>query len=291
MLNGVSEQTAGARSRGFENSSAQFMPIDASRIGFPRPAALRPALTLGRQNDVEIAPVARPHHAVVKTDCAHCSTRDLCMPAELRAKNPEKLNDAFGHSRKVGRGEAIYRVGDAFNNLYVTRAGSSKTVAMHRDGREQITGFQITGEFLGMEGVGSGKHMIDAIALEDSVVCAIPFKALEALGEQDRDFQHHLHKIMSREIVRESALLMLMGSMSAEERVAAFLMNLSKRYQDRGYSPAQFHLRMTREEIGCHLGLKLETVSRMFSRLQQRGLIDTHGKQIRILDIEGLANV
>jgi CRP/FNR family transcriptional regulator, anaerobic regulatory protein len=291
MLNGVTEQTADARSRGFENASVQFMPIDVSRMGFSRPATLRFPQKLTRQNDAEVAPMAQAHHVAVKAECARCSTRDLCMPATSRAKHQDKLNGVFGHSRKVGRGEAIYRAGDAFHNLYVARAGSSKTIVMHRDGRQQITGFQITGEFLGMEGIVTGKHTIDAIALEDSVVCAIPFKALEMLGEQDREFQRHLHKIMSREIVRESALLMLMGSMSAEERVAAFLLNLSKRFQDRGYSPTEFHLRMTREEIGCHLGLKLETVSRMLSRLQQRGLIDMQGKKARLIDMNGLSSV
>lgn len=291
MLNSVADQPAGARSRGFENPSLQVMPIDASRIGFSRPAALRPGLVPVWQNDVEIASIAVSHGVAVKTECAQCSTRDLCMPAASRVKNQDKLNGVFGNNRKVRRGEAIYRAGDAFHNLYVTRAGSSKTIVMHRDGKEQITGFQITGEFLGMEGIITGKHTIDAIALEDSVVCAIPFKALEMLAEQDTEFQRHLHRIMSREIVRESALLMLIGCMTAEERVAAFLLNLSKRFQDRGYSPTEFHLRMTREEIGCHLGLKLETVSRMFSRLQQRGLIDMHGKQTRIIDIEGLGSV
>nr|WP_144159346.1 helix-turn-helix domain-containing protein [Paraburkholderia sp. BCC1885] len=267
------------------------MPIDASRIGFSRPAVLRAAVEPIRQNDVEIAPFAVPHNIAVKTECAQCNTRDLCMPAASGTKGQDQMKGIFGNNRKVRRGEAIYRAGDTFHNLYVTRAGSSKTIVMHRDGREQITGFQITGEFLGMEGIVTGKHTIDAIALEDSVMCAIPFKALETLAEQDREFQRHLHKIMSREIVRESALLMLMGSMTAEERVAAFLLNLSKRFQDRGYSPTEFHLRMTREEIGCHLGLKLETVSRMFSRLQQRGLIDMHGKQTRIIDIKGLDSI
>jgi CRP/FNR family transcriptional regulator, anaerobic regulatory protein len=291
MLSSATDQLAGARSRGFENSRLQLIPMEASRKGFSHPAVSRPVLMLARQNDLQAAPTARPHRVAGRTECARCSTRALCMPAELRTKNSDKLSGVFGHSRKVKRGDAIYRAGDPFHNLYVTRAGSSKTVAIHRDGREQITGFQIAGDFLGMEGVGTGKHTIDAIALEDSLVCAIPFKVIEKLGGQDRDFQGHLHKIMSREIVRESALLMLMGSMSAEERVAAFLINLSKRFQDRGYSPAEFQLRMTREEIGRHLGLKLETVSRTFSKLQQRGLIDMQGKKARIIDMNGLSSV
>uniref|UniRef100_UPI003F4F961F helix-turn-helix domain-containing protein n=1 Tax=Caballeronia sp. LjRoot34 TaxID=3342325 RepID=UPI003F4F961F len=251
----------------------------------------RPVVMLVQQNAVKAVPIAKPLNLAVRVECTRCSTRGVCIPDGLKTKTPDTLDGVFGKSRKIRRGEAIYRAGDTFHSLYITRAGSSKTVAMHRDGREQITGFQITGEFLGMEGIGTGKHTIDAIALEDSVVCAVPFKGLETLGEHDKDFQRHLHKIMSREIVRESALLMLIGSMTAEERVAAFLINLSKRFNDRGYSPAEFHLKMTREEIGCHLGLKLETVSRMFSKLQQRGLIEMHGKQTRIIDIQGLDSV
>jgi CRP/FNR family transcriptional regulator, anaerobic regulatory protein len=213
------------------------------------------------------------------------------MPAALAEKNPAKLNGVFGNSRKVKRGEAIYRAGEQFHNLYIARAGSSKTVATLRDGREQITGFQIAGDFLGLEGISIGKHTVDAVALEDGQVCIVPYKALEALGNEDRDLQHHFHKIMSREIVRESALLTLMGSMTAEERVAAFLVSLSKRFRERGYSPAEFTLRMTREEIGSHLGLTLETVSRMLSLLQRRGFVDVRGKQTRILDIDGLATI
>ncbi|HTH60128.1 MAG TPA: helix-turn-helix domain-containing protein [Paraburkholderia sp.] len=224
-------------------------------------------------------------------NCRHCATRDLCMPATLRNQNAISPIGIFGNSRKVRRGETVYRAGDAFCNLYVIRAGSSKTVAMHTDGREQITGFQIVGDFLGMEGITSGKHTLDAIALEDSVVCVIPFATLEMLSCENKELQHHLHSMMSREIVRESAHMMLIGCMTAEERVASFLLSLSKRYRERGYSSTEFQLRMTREEIGCYLGLKLETVSRMLTRLQQRGAVSMKGKQARIVDIDSLERV
>lgn len=229
--------------------------------------------------------------AAPQIGCERCSSRDICIPPSLRHAQLAGLVGVFGNSRKIERGEAIYRAGDAFENLYVLRAGSSKTVAMHRDGREQITGFQICGEFIGMEGLTTGTHTLDAIALEDSQVCAIPYHALEKLSYSDRELQRHLNCLMSREIVRESAHLMLMGSMNAEERVAAFLVNLSQRYRERGYSATEFQLRMTREEIGCYLGLKLETVSRMLTRLQRRGLIQMNGKQARIVDLENLERV
>jgi CRP/FNR family transcriptional regulator, anaerobic regulatory protein len=171
------------------------------------------------------------------------------------------------------------------------RAGSFKTVVMHRDGREQVTGFNLAGDVLGLDGIGSGVHCCDALAIEDSQVCIIPFHQLEAMCRDVQPLQQHVHRLMGSEIVREATLMMLLGTMSADQRVATFLLNLSGKLKARGYSPAEFHLRMTREEIGSYLGMKLETVSRMLSKFQKDGLLDTHGKQIRILDMEGLSRV
>jgi CRP/FNR family transcriptional regulator len=127
-----------------------------------------------------------------------------------------------------------------------------------------------------------------AVALEDSEVCTIPFSHLEGLSREIQTLQHHFHKVMSREIVRDHGVMMLLGTMRAEERLAAFLLNLSQRFTARGYSPAEFYLRMTREEIGSYLGLKLETVSRAFSRFQEEGLIAVQQKHVRILNTPGL---
>jgi len=156
------------------------------------------------------------------------------------------------------------------------------------DGRNQVTGFQMAGEILGMDGISGEAHTCNAVALEDSEVCVIPFGQLEHLSREIQTLQHHFHKVMSREIVRDHGVMMLLGTMRAEERLAAFLLNLSQRFTARGYSPAEFHLRMTRDEIGSYLGLKLETVSRAFSHFQEDGLISVQQKHIVILDHAGL---
>jgi CRP/FNR family transcriptional regulator len=242
---------------------------------------------------------AYPVHMIAPTDtmksatarCSVCLMRPACMPAELSPANLSQLDTTICTSRPLKRGDALYRANDAFKSIYAVRVGSFKTVVMHRDGREQITGFQIAGDTLGLDGVDAGHHNCDAIALEDSTVCIIPFGQLEKLCRESRPIQHHVHQMMSREIVRESGQMMLLGTMTAEQRVAMFLLTLSRRFNALGYSAAEFNLRMTREEIGCYLGMKLETVSRMFSKFQRKQLVDTHGKQIRIVDPEGLASL
>ena len=163
-----------------------------------------------------------------------------------------------------------------------------KTDGLLEDVREQVTGFQMTGEIIGLDGISTEFHTCNSIALEDSEVCVIPYAKLEELSRKVEGLQHQFHKVMSREIVRDHGVMMLLGSMRAEERLAAFLLNMSQRFTARGFSSAEFHLRMTREEIGSYLGLKLETVSRAFSRFQDEGLIAVQQKHIRILDGAGL---
>jgi CRP/FNR family transcriptional regulator len=223
--------------------------------------------------------------------CAACSMRSICMPKGLTPDEFERMEALICPSRTIKQGETIYRANDSFKSIYAVRAGSFKTVVLHRDGREQVTGFHLAGDSLGLDGVCSGHHSCDAVALEDSKVCIIPFHLLEAMCREVKAVQQHLHRMMGGEIVRESSQMMLLGTMSAEQRVATFLLNLSDRLRMRGYSPAEFHLRMTREEIGSYLGIKLETVSRMLSRFQRDRLVDIRGKDIRILDHEGLVSV
>ncbi len=223
--------------------------------------------------------------------CSNCSMRNICMPSGLDADAYAKLDAVICTSKRVRRGDALYRSGTAFNNIYAVRAGSFKTVVNHPDGREQVTRFDIAGEALGLDGVYTDQHTCDAIALEDSVVCIIPFHLLELLCREVRVMQRHVHKMMSGEIVRESGQMMLLGNMRADERVAAFLLNISQRMKARGYSSTEFNLRMSREELGSYLGMKLETVSRTFSRFHREALIDAHGRLVRILDIERLKAV
>ncbi|HOB47219.1 MAG TPA: fumarate/nitrate reduction transcriptional regulator Fnr [Zoogloea sp.] len=224
----------------------------------------------------------------VKTACSQCNLRELCLPFGLDPRDVDQLDELVGSRRKIKRQQHLYRSGEVFEAIYAIRAGSFKTDVILEDGRDQVTGFQMTGEVLGLDGISTEHHSCNAIALEDSEVCVIPFSRLEELSRQVESLQHQFHKIMSREIVRDHGVMMLLGSMRAEERLAAFLLNMSQRFTARGFSPSEFHLRMTRDEIGSYLGLKLETVSRAFSRFQEEGLVAVQQKHIRILDTPGL---
>jgi CRP/FNR family transcriptional regulator len=226
-----------------------------------------------------------------KTACSTCSLRELCLPVGLSNEDMAKLDDLVFVRRTVKRGEYLFRAGHRFDSLYSARTGFFKTKLLLEDGREQVTGFHMAGELMGLDGIGPERHTCDAVALEDSEVCVIPFERLESLSREMEVLQHHFHKVMSREIVREHGVMMLLGSMRAEERLAAFLLNLSQRLSTRGYSAQEFNLRMTREEIGSYLGLKLETVSRVFSRFQEEGLIAVQQKNIRILKTAQLREI
>ncbi|QID17214.1 fumarate/nitrate reduction transcriptional regulator Fnr [Nitrogeniibacter mangrovi] len=226
--------------------------------------------------------------ADLKTACSQCNLQELCLPVGLGNAEIEQLDALVGARRRVKRHQHLYRAGDTFEAIYAVRSGSFKTNVLFEDGRDQVTGFQMSGEILGLDGISTDQHTCDAEALEDSEVCVIPFSKLEELSRAVESLQHQFHKVMSREIVRDHSVMMLLGSMRAEERLAAFLLNLSQRFTARGFSAAEFHLRMTRDEIGSYLGLKLETVSRAFSRFQDQGLISVQQKHIRIIDIDGL---
>ncbi|MDX9737347.1 MAG: fumarate/nitrate reduction transcriptional regulator Fnr [Azonexus sp.] len=225
---------------------------------------------------------------VIKTVCSTCNLRELCLPFGLSLEELERLDDLISTRRRIKRGDYLYRVGDGFDAIYAIRSGFFKTDVLLEDGREQVTGFQMGGELLGLDGISTEHHTCNAIALEDSEICAIPFARLESLSREIHTLQRHFHKVMSREIVRDHGVMMLLGTMRAEERLAAFLLNLSQRFTARGFSHAEFYLRMTREEIGSYLGLKLETVSRAFSRFQEEGHIAVQQKHVRILNVDGL---
>ena len=149
----------------------------------------------------------------------------------------------------------------------------------------------MAGEILGLDGIVNDQHTCEAIALEDTEVCVLPFDRIEEISREVNALQHHVHKIMSREIVREHGVMLLLGSMRAEERLAAFLLNLVQRLQARGFSKSELILRMTREEIGSYLGMKLETVSRTFSKFAEEGTIDVKQRNITILDAEALRRI
>jgi len=229
--------------------------------------------------------------SILKTACSNCNLRELCLPLGLTNDELKRLDDLVSIRRRLKRGDRLYSSGAPFDAIYAIRSGFFKTDVLIEDGREQVTGFQMAGELLGLDGISTEHHTCNAIALEDSEVCAIPFPRLESLSREIHTLQHHFHKVMSREIVRDHGVMMLLGTMRAEERLAAFLLNLSQRFEARGYSRTEFVLRMTRAEIGSFLGLKLETVSRVLSRFAQDGLIEVNQKHVRIVDPDGLRTI
>ncbi|HEX6004138.1 MAG TPA: fumarate/nitrate reduction transcriptional regulator Fnr [Burkholderiales bacterium] len=224
----------------------------------------------------------------LKAACSTCSLRELCLPAGLDIQEMQRVDRLVNRRRPVRRGDFLYRSGSALESLYAVRTGFMKSCVLHQDGREQVAGFHMMGELLGLDAIGSGAHVCDVVALEDSEVCEIPLARLERLSRDIPSLLQHFHRIMSREIVRDHGVMLLLGTMRAEERLAAFLLNLSQRFAARGYSPSEFHLRMTREEIGSYLGLKLETISRALSRFHDEQLIVVRTKHVKILDMEGL---
>ena len=230
--------------------------------------------------------------APLRTTCSTCNLRELCPPCCGLTRSERDAADLMVINRpRVRRGESLYRTGDRFTSLYAVRNGFFKTTAVLENGRDQVTGYTITGEILGMDAIGSNRHTCSAIALEDSGVCAIPFAGLQALAHEIPSLQQHLRNMMSREILHEQGVMLLLGSMIADERLALFLLDLSRRFAAQGQSPSEFNLRMTREEIGSYLGLKLETISRTLSKFQDEGLIVVQQKFIRILDHAGLERV
>ena len=217
--------------------------------------------------------------STLRVACSNCNLRELCLPLRLSLKEIERIEDMVTTRKRIKRGEALYRAADHFDCLYAIRLGFLKSTVMSSDGREQVIAFHMAGEMIGLDGIASDVHSCDVIALEDTEVCVLPY---------DRVLDAHFHKILSREIVRQHGIMLLLGSMHAEERLAAFLLNLSQRFEARGYSRSEFVLRMTRAEIGSYLGLKLETVSRVLSRFSHDGLIQVNQKHVQILNASGL---
>jgi CRP/FNR family transcriptional regulator len=224
----------------------------------------------------------------IKLACSNCNLRELCMPLALNEEELQKLDDLVTTRRKIPRGKTLYRNGERFSALYAIRKGFFKTTVASADGRDQVTGFQMAGEVIGLDGIVSDQHTCDAVALEDAEVCIMNFDLLEDLSREITALQRHVHKVMSREIVRENGVMLFLGSMHADERLAAFLLNLVQRLHIRGFSESELILRMTREEIGSYLGLKLETISRTFSKFVKQNIIEVKKRHVRILNADAL---
>lgn len=218
-----------------------------------------------------------------KNQCSSCSLKELCLPTGLREDEFDKLDSVIKQSRRLKKGEYLFHAGEPFQSVYAIRTGFFKTSVNTHDGRDQVTGFFMSGELMGMNGISSGLYTNDAVALEDSEVCELPFEKMDEVSQVLPTLNQHFFRLLSREIVRNQNVMLLLGNMRAEERLASFLLNLSQRLAARGFAANDFILRMSREEIGSYLGLKLETVSRTLSRFNHDGWIEVEHKHIRIL--------
>jgi CRP/FNR family transcriptional regulator len=232
---------------------------------------------------------ARPRPALYDVNlgeakCPTCKPQDHTLSAGLDAETTRQVDGLVAARIRLRTGQTLFRFGDRFTSLYWIRSGSFKTVSLLEGGYEQVAGYHMPGEIIGADGIGNDSQSCEAAALEDSEVSSLPFERIEALSRQNSGFQRNLHRLLSREITRTRSLTILLGTMPADQRLGAFLLDLSQRYQARGYSSCEFVLRMTRAEIASYLGLTLETVSRCFSRFQREGLLQVERRHVRLLD-------
>ncbi len=223
--------------------------------------------------------------------CSTCGLRNICLPRKLALDELKAFEFIIPHSKKVLKGDKLFRKADLFKNLYCIRIGSFKSSVTSRDGTEQVTGFYMPGEVLGLCGVSGNGHFCDVTALEDAEVCVVPYSKLEDFCNKNSQLNKNFLRFLSAEVVRGHKNLLSLGSLRADEKLASFLIDLSQRYEARGYSRTEFVLRMTRGEIGSFLGLKLETVSRVLSKFADSNLIEIHQKRVHILNLAGLKSI
>ena len=217
--------------------------------------------------------------------CATCALGQFCLPVGMSAEDTARLDTLARDRRRLTKGALLFEQGAPLSAVYAVRLGTLKTQCALSDGREQVTGFHLPGEIIGLDALGSGKYCSSATALEDSEVCVLPVAELETLARQIPTLQAQLHRLMGREIGEGHLHFLSLGQMRAEERLANFLLHLSERYALRGYSASEFNLRMSREDLGSYLGMKVETVSRLFTRLMETGVLQVKQRHVKFIDM------
>ncbi len=232
----------------------------------------------------DLAKVEHEHNIA----CKECSLYRLCLPLGLHSNDLAELDKIIKRSQSYSRGQALFSSDTPFKSIFVVRSGSFKTTVQASDGREQVTGFYFPGEFIGMDAIYEQAYKSNAKALESSSVCELPFEKLQEFGATMPQLQVQMMSRLSKELSGDKTLMFLLGKKTAEEKLATFLLSLSRRFQDRGFSARDFQLTMSRGDIANHLGLAVETVSRLFTRFQDEGLISLQGKAISLTDQDKL---
>ncbi|AHE97958.1 fumarate/nitrate reduction transcriptional regulator Fnr [Thioalkalivibrio paradoxus] len=223
--------------------------------------------------------------------CDQCSLKLLCLPVGLPENELWQLDEIVQRRRPIAKGQLLFRMGAPFTSVYAVRTGSLKTVLLADDGTEQVTGFTLAGEMLGLDAINRGRHPVSAVALESTSLCEIPFEKLDLLAGHLPSFRQHLMRTMSREIASDESLLALLGQRNAEQRLSAFLLSLSTRFRARGLMADHFALSMSRADIASHLGLTQETISRLFTQFRKQGLVEIHTRDLTLLDMDSLHRI
>jgi CRP/FNR family transcriptional regulator len=228
--------------------------------------------------------------AELRTDCCSCLLRGACPPCGLPGLHPKQLFPPQVYSRqRLAAGQVLYRKGDAFVRLHAVRTGSLKSSLTLADGRTQVAGFHLPGDVVGLDGVANDRHQSTVTALEDSQTCALDYGLLLELAQSLPAVQRDLYRLMSREASKAQWHLLMLGSMSAPERLAALLLSLSRHAAARGYSPHEFNVRMTRSDIGSYLGITAETVCRLLGDFKAMNLLEVDTRHIRFVDLPAFA--
>ncbi|MBK8186005.1 MAG: fumarate/nitrate reduction transcriptional regulator Fnr [Cellvibrio sp.] len=223
-----------------------------------------------------------------RVSCANCRLNSICLPISLHIEDIDKLNQIIQRGKPLQKGDYLYRANDPFDSVFAVRSGAVKALTISDKGEEQVTGFYLPGEVVGLDGISENRYTNSVIALETSSICEIPFHRMEELSLKIPNLQRHFFQLMSREITQDQQMIILLSKSSAEERIASLLLSISNRNNRRQLSATAFRLPMSRTDIGNFLGLTIETVSRIFSRLQQQQIIEADKKEIRIINIEEL---
>jgi CRP/FNR family transcriptional regulator len=213
--------------------------------------------------------------------CSACAFSEACLSVGYGKPELLQLHCLVEHVGPVRAGSYAFRMGDPFRAIYAVRSGMVKTCAIDSDGREQVLGFHLPGEVVGLNGIYPDRFPCDAVALESTQFCRFSFPAMSALATRLPALQQHLFRLLSKEL---GATAQLAADHSADERVAAFLLDLGDRYAARGFSGAHFRLSMPRGDIANYLRLAPETVSRVLSRLRSQGIIDIDGRRVDLID-------
>lgn len=233
-------------------------------------------------------PATFRHARDIQRACSECSLAYLCLPFGLDLADVKRLEQLVSVAEPLAAKQVLFRQGEKLEAIYAINSGAMKTTVVDEDGLEQVMGFYFPGDLLGLDALCESKHECTATALENGTVCHIPFPRLEKLADAVPGLRRQMMRLMSRALSKDEQLLLTLGRKSSEGRLAALLLDLSHRRRQRGMSPSPVRLSMKRFDLANYLGMRIETISRIFGRLQDCDIIAVRRSEVDILDMPAL---